>query len=118
MENDYRIVLPETVVLCASIFFIAYGSTWLAYGIWNNMLRLYSVAMVIPFALLVPFFGMISGNLIFNEPMQSWKLHAAWLIIGGLCINILGSRWIARHQTLANAKLAKLSSTDIPAVNL
>jgi O-acetylserine/cysteine efflux transporter len=81
-----------------SLLFIAYGSTWLAYGLWNHLLRIYSISMVIPFTLLVPFFGIISGHILFNEPIQNWKIQATWLILGGLIINILGSRFMLRRQ--------------------
>lgn len=81
-----------------SLIYIAYISTWLAYGLWNYLLQLYSVSMVIPFTLLVPFFGMLSGHLLFNEPLQSWKLQATWLILGGVIISIFGSRVMARRQ--------------------
>lgn len=107
-----------TWVTLASLAFIAYGSTWLAYGIWNNLLHTYPVALVIPFALLVPFFGMISGHVFFDEAMQNWKIHATWLIIGGLCINILGSRLLARYyqkRTTTESlslKTPELSSSD------
>ena len=97
-----------------SLIFIAYGSTWLAYGLWNHLLRIYSVTMVIPFTLLVPFFGMISGHLLFDEPIQSWKIHAAWLIVGGLVINILGSRLMTRHQQKQTQRTSETAASNEP----
>lgn len=80
-----------------SVAYITYISTWFGYGVWNWLLGLYPVASVIPFTLLVPIFGMIGSSLVFNEPMESWKLNAACLIILGLSINVFGPRLITYY---------------------
>lgn len=77
-----------------SIFYIVYISTWLGYGLWIWLLNHYPVSTVVPFALLVPIFGMCASMVMINEPLQSWKIAAATLIILGLAINLLGSRFI------------------------
>jgi len=51
------------------------------------------VGMVTPFTLLVPIVAMVSSALVLGEPFQHWKLAAGLLVIGGLCINILGARF-------------------------
>jgi len=48
------------------------------YGLWYRLLRRYSVNQVMPFTLLVPFFGVLSGNVLLGEPL-TWNLA-----IGGL----------------------------------
>ncbi|NNG02792.1 MAG: EamA family transporter [Inquilinus sp.] len=50
----------------------------LCYGIWFRLLRDYSVNQVMPFTLLVPLFGVVSGVLLLDEPL-SWNL-----LVGGL----------------------------------
>jgi O-acetylserine/cysteine efflux transporter len=67
------------------------GNTLVGYGIWNFLLNRYSTAVVTPWSLLVPVFGMLASFLLLNEPMQTWKLIAASLILLGLAMNIYAS---------------------------
>lgn len=85
-----------------SVLFIVYGSTWIGYGIWNKLLSRYSVAVVVPFSLLVPVFGMLSSVLLLDEPFQSWKLMAGMLVITGLFINTIGARFFIRNKLKAD----------------
>lgn len=102
-----------------SLAFIVYISTWVGYGTWNKLLCQYSVAAVIPFTLLVPVFGIVCAHLVFDEPIQHWKLVATWLILCGLGINVLGSRMMTRRQktsVVSPLDAAKSSSSDNPFV--
>lgn len=83
-----------------ALSFTVYISTWVGYGAWNKLLRQYSIAAVIPFTLLVPVFGILCSHVVLDEPIQKWKLWAAWLIILGLGINVLGSRILLRRQKI------------------
>lgn len=84
----------------AAVLYIVYASTWVGYGAWNWLLSRYPVSIVVPFTLLVPIVGIISSILIFNEPFQTWKLLAGLLVISGLCINLLGARFLMRKQIM------------------
>lgn len=75
-----------------SLMYIVYVSTWLGYGIWNWLIGRYPVGKIVPFSLLVPIVGMLSSVIIFDEPMQEWKLISACLVLTGLCINLFGQR--------------------------
>lgn len=86
-----------------ALAFIVYVSTWIGYGAWNKLLKEYSIAAVIPFTLLVPVFGILSSHIFLGEPIERWKLLAAWMIICGLGINILGSRLKIRRQKILTA---------------
>lgn len=81
-----------------AIAYIVYLSTWLGYGIWGFLLTQYPVATVVPFTLLVPVFGMLSSIIFLGEPMQSWKIAAATLIVLGLMINLLGPKWMLKRS--------------------
>ena len=70
------------------------GNTLLGYGLWNMLLHRYSAAVITPWALLVPVFGMAASALALGEPMPWWKWAAALLIISGLAINL----WPTRQQ--------------------
>jgi O-acetylserine/cysteine efflux transporter len=78
----------------AAVSYIVYLSTLLAFSLWSWLLSLYPVKTVVPFMLLVPLVGMLSAFFILGEPLPLWKLYAAALIIGGLCINFLSSHLI------------------------
>jgi O-acetylserine/cysteine efflux transporter len=45
-------------------------------------------------ALLVPIFGMGASALFLGEPLQSWKLLAATLVMGGLALSLLWPRFV------------------------
>lgn len=75
-----------------SLFYIVFASTWVGYGVWNWLIARYPVGVVAPFTLLVPIVAMVSSVIVLGEPFQRWKLAAGLLVIGGLCINVLGAR--------------------------
>jgi O-acetylserine/cysteine efflux transporter len=75
-----------------SVFYIAYISTWLGYGLWVWLLSIYSVGMVVPFTLLIPVVGLFLSSFVFGEAMQAWKLTAAGFILFGLMVHLFGAR--------------------------
>ncbi len=75
-----------------SLIYMAYPATILGFSVWGWLLNRYTAAAVTPFALLVPFFGMFGSFLFFHESLQLWKFFAAFLVIGGLCVNLFGAR--------------------------
>lgn len=79
-----------------ALFYIVYISTWIGYGAWNWLLGHYPVGMVVPFTLLVPVVGIASSVLILGESFELWKMAAGLLVIGGLCINLLGSHFFRK----------------------
>ena len=64
------------------------GNTLLGYGLWNMLLQRHAAALVAPWALLVPVFGMSASSLVLGESMPWWKWLAATLIIAGLVLNL------------------------------
>ncbi len=64
------------------------GNTLLGYGLWNMLLNRYKAAVVTPWALLVPIFGLAASALSLGETMPWWKWAAALLIISGLLLNL------------------------------
>lgn len=75
-----------------AVFYIAYLATILGFGVWGWLLQYHPLTKVAPFTLLVPFLAMISSALVLGEPLQSWKILAGALVIGGLCINLAGAK--------------------------
>jgi O-acetylserine/cysteine efflux transporter len=81
-----------------AVFYIVGASTWIAYVSWTWLVSRYPVGIVVPFTLLVPIVGILCSVIFFGEPLQFWKLLAGLLVIGGLCINLLGSRLFLARQ--------------------
>jgi O-acetylserine/cysteine efflux transporter len=75
-----------------AVLFQSYPNTILGFGIWAMLIRKYAAATVAPFSLLVPVAGMLSAALVLGEPLQSWKVAAGLLVIGGLALNQFGGR--------------------------
>lgn len=80
-----------------AILFIVYVATWCGYGIWSWLLREYTVSKIAPFTMLIPIFGILSSVIILGEPLQSWKIFAGMLVIGGLGVNLLGAQLFTRR---------------------
>lgn len=91
----------------SAVLYITFASTWFGYGVWNWLLSKYPIASVAPFTLLVPVFGMLSAVLVLGEPLQSWKILAGMLVITGLCINLLGSRFFQKRTEILDVKALK-----------
>jgi O-acetylserine/cysteine efflux transporter len=90
---------PETIVYGFSIMtpvtflalaYIVYLSTFACYPAWGRMLVLYDAAIIAPFTLLVPAFGMLSATIFLGETYPLWKLWATLLILAGL---VIGNFW-------------------------
>ena len=86
-----------TLVLCVAA--LAYGGTVLGFGLWSRLLARYPASEVAPFALLIPIVGMLSGWLIFAEPLSLIESFGALLVMAGLSFNIFGERlWAYRFR--------------------
>lgn len=80
----------------AAVVWQAVGNAMFGYGVWGWMLARYPAATVAPLALMIPVFGMGSSALLLGEPMQDWKLLAAFLVMSGLALGILWPRITGR----------------------
>ncbi len=63
--------------------------TIMGYGIWYRMMRRYPVNQVMPFTLLVPFFGVLSGVLVLGESLTPGMVLGGLLTIAGVAIVVL-----------------------------
>ena len=73
----------------AAVAWQALGNSLFGYAAWGWLLARHPAATISPLALMVPVFGMSASALVLHEPLQSWKLTAAALVLGGLAINTL-----------------------------
>ncbi|WP_201541530.1 EamA family transporter [Psychrobacter faecalis] len=69
-----------------SLGFIVYVSTLIGFGLWAHLLSQNIASKVMPFALLVPVFGMATSVLFIGEVVTWWKMLAMVLILSGLVL--------------------------------
>ncbi|MFT0771779.1 EamA family transporter [Psychrobacter aquimaris] len=69
-----------------SLGFIVYLSTLIGFGLWAHLLSQNTASKVMPFALLVPIFGMVTSVLLTGEVVTWWKMLAMMLILSGLLL--------------------------------
>jgi O-acetylserine/cysteine efflux transporter len=81
-----------TLATWAVILWQSVGNTMFGYGVWAWLLARYPAATVSPLTLLVPVFGMGASELFLGEPLESWKVLAGLLVMGGLALNLLWGR--------------------------
>jgi O-acetylserine/cysteine efflux transporter len=75
-----------------SMLFIGAISTCIAYWLWGRLLRDYTAAQVVPFALLVPFVGAAASSIVFGETFGALRLIGMITVIGGVAIMLLSKR--------------------------
>ena len=72
-----------------AVAFQAFVIVILSYGIWYGLLKRYSVALVIPYTLLVPIFGVLSGIVFLGEPATLSLAAGGVLTLIGVAIIVL-----------------------------
>lgn len=72
----------------AAVLWQSAGNTMFGYALWGWLLARHPAATITPMALLVPVFGIGASAWWLGEPLPSWKLAAAALVLGGLALNL------------------------------
>lgn len=85
----------------AALLWQSVGNTIFGYTAWAWLLARHPAATIAPLSLLVPVFGMGASAILLGEALTSWKLTAAVLVLGGLAINTLWPRLMARRSAPA-----------------
>jgi O-acetylserine/cysteine efflux transporter len=75
-----------------SILTIGAISTSIAYWLWGRLLRDYTAAQVVPFALLVPFVGAAASSIVFGERFGPLRLAGMIIVVVGIAIMLLSKR--------------------------
>lgn len=78
------------VAVC--VLALAVLGTTLGYWIWGRLLRKYSAAQVVPFALLVPFFGAGASSIVFGETFGPLRLTGMIVVVFGIGVMLLSRR--------------------------
>ncbi|MGW5667558.1 EamA family transporter [Micromonospora sp. NPDC003776] len=85
-----------------AVAYVAYVSTLVGFGIWNQLIARYSLARVAPFSLLVPVFGLSAAWLLLDEPVGPAELAAAAIVLAGLALVVRGSAAARDNATAAS----------------
>jgi O-acetylserine/cysteine efflux transporter len=75
-----------------AVAYIAFVATTLGWAVWASLLKRYPAAVVAPFSMLVPIFGLASAALLLGEPLTFRRLVATALVVGGVMITLRASR--------------------------
>jgi O-acetylserine/cysteine efflux transporter len=84
-----RGVTQASALTWAAVLWQSIGNTLFGYAAWAWLLGRYPAATISPLSLLVPVFGMAASAAFLGEPLSSWKLTAAILVLSGLALNTL-----------------------------
>lgn len=80
----------------AAFTYIVLISTLFSYTVWGFLLKNYQSGQVVPFALLVPIFGVFSGWMFLGESFGPQRLIGAGLVVLGLVIVNWRSLWLQK----------------------
>lgn len=83
-----------------SLGFIVYVSTLIGFGLWAHLLSQNTASKVMPFALLVPVFGMTTSVLLTGEVVPWWKMLAMVLILSGLVLSNMKMKQGRKRQPI------------------
>jgi O-acetylserine/cysteine efflux transporter len=72
----------------AAVAWQVVGNMLFGYVAWSWLLLRYDAAIITPYALLIPVFGMGASAFWLGEPLPPWKFAAGALVLGGIMIII------------------------------
>jgi O-acetylserine/cysteine efflux transporter len=86
VDVAWRAVTTAGVVAWAAVAWQAVGNTLFGYAMWSWLLTRYDSAVVAPYAMLIPIFGMGSSAFFLGEPLPPWKIASAAMVLGGIMV--------------------------------
>ncbi len=90
LERDHlAIVRNATWVGWSSIFYMALAVSAFSYYFWYAMLGKYRVTQVIPWTLLVPVCGLLSGVIFLGEKLNVLAIAGAAMVVAGVAVIVL-----------------------------
>jgi O-acetylserine/cysteine efflux transporter len=76
----------------AAVAWQVVGNTLFGYVAWSWLLTRYDAAVITPFALLIPVFGMGASAVMLGEPLPAWKFIAGAMVLGGILLIMQNAR--------------------------
>lgn len=96
-ETAIHVITSASLGAWLALLWQSVGNTLFGFAVWSWLLAKHSAASITPTALLVPIFGILTSALIGGEALQTWKIAAALLVMGGLSLNFLVT-WLTRSR--------------------
>jgi O-acetylserine/cysteine efflux transporter len=91
--TDVHAIANASVGAWLAVAWQAVGNTLFGYAAWSWLITRYDAAVITPYALLIPIFGMGTSALVLGEALPPWKLVAAAMVLGGITlITLMGRR--------------------------
>lgn len=91
---DSVLGLPGPMIVIAVL--IGLISTSAGYWAWGRLLRSYTSAQVVPFALLVPFTAAVMSWLVFGDTIEPLRLAGMLIVVAGIAVMLL----LGRNRTV------------------
>ena len=88
----WQALVHISLPVAACVVALAVLGTTLGYWIWGRLLREYTAAQVVPFALLVPFIGAGASAIVFGETFGPLRLAGMMVVIAGIAVMLLSPR--------------------------
>ena len=88
----WQALVHISLPVAACVVALAVLGTTLGYWIWGRLLREYTAAQVVPFALLVPFIGAGASAIVFGETFGPLRLAGMMVVIAGIGVMLLSPR--------------------------
>src|ERR671923_1779484 len=86
-----------------AVAYIAFAATTLGWAAWGSLLKRYPAAVVAPFSMLVPIFGLGSAALLLGEPLTPRRVLATALVVGGVMITLRAARAVRAAKPVGAA---------------
>ena len=83
----------------ASLAYLGWFATILAYALWTGLLKRHAPNRVAPFSLAVPVVGISSGMLVLGDVITGWQWAGTALVVTSLALLMLGPRLLAWRRT-------------------
>jgi len=98
LDVAYRACLHARWDAWLAVAWQSTGNTLFAFAAWSWLLTRYDAAVISPWALLVPVFGMGSSAVILGEPFPPWKVAAFAMVMAGIALGSLVPALIPSRQ--------------------
>jgi O-acetylserine/cysteine efflux transporter len=92
MQATWQSLLHLSLTGAISMLAIGAVSTSIAYWLWGRLLRDYTAAQVVPFALLVPFIGSGASAVVFGERFGPLRMTGMLTVVCGIAVMLLLGR--------------------------
>src|SRR6202165_1962515 len=91
-QGTWNLLIPMSWTGFVCMLGLGAISTSIAYWLWGRLLRDYSAAQVVPFALLVPFVGAAASAIVFGETFGPLRLSGMVIVVCGIALMRLSKR--------------------------